>query len=90
MTATPGPPLAARRRIAGSRRPPPDTEVCDMCAEPVGAGHRHVVDLHSRALMCTCRACFLLFSDPQAEQRYRAIPDRYLSEERSCSTEVTR
>jgi hypothetical protein len=101
MTATPGPPLAALRRIAGaasgrsaaepaakqprpigpagSRRPPSDVETCDMCGEPVADGHRHVVDLRSRALMCTCRACFLLFSDPAAEQRYRAIPDRYLS-----------
>ena len=79
MTITPGPPLAALRRIAGARQPPPDTEVCDMCAEPVAAEHRHVVDVRSRALMCTCRACFLLFSDPAAEQRYRAIPDRYLS-----------
>jgi hypothetical protein len=50
-----------------------------MCAEPVPADHRHIVDLHSRALMCTCRGCHLLFSDPKAEQRYRAIPDRYLS-----------
>jgi hypothetical protein len=79
MTATPGPPLAALRRIAGSRQPPSEVETCDMCSEPVGAGHRHVVDLHSRALMCTCRACFLLFGDRNAEQRYRAIPDRYLS-----------
>jgi hypothetical protein len=50
-----------------------------MCSEPVAAGHRHVVDLRSRALMCTCRACYLLFGDPQAQQRYRAVPDRYLS-----------
>jgi hypothetical protein len=41
--------------------------------------HRHVVDLRGRSLMCACRACYLLFSGPGAEQRYRAVPDRYLS-----------
>ena len=29
--------------------------------------------------MCTCRPCYLLFTDQQAELRYRAVPDRYLS-----------
>ena len=29
--------------------------------------------------MCTCRGCYLLFSDPHAELRYRAVPDRYLA-----------
>jgi hypothetical protein len=28
--------------------------------------------------MCTCRGCYLLFSDPHAELKYRAVPDRYL------------
>jgi hypothetical protein len=72
-------PLAALRRIAASRPEAAPGERCDMCAEPVAAQHRHVVDLHSRALMCACRACYLLFCDAKAEQRYRAIPDRYLS-----------
>jgi len=74
-----GSPLASLRRIATAKPPPPPGERCEMCAEPVPADHRHVVDLHSRALMCTCRGCHLLFSDPRAEQRYRAIPDRFLS-----------
>jgi hypothetical protein len=76
---TGGAPLAALRRIVASRPPPPPGERCDMCAEPVTADHRHVVDMHSRALMCTCRGCYLLFQDQNAAQRYRAIPDRYLS-----------
>jgi hypothetical protein len=50
-----------------------------MCAEPVGEDHPHVVDLESRALMCACRGCYLLFTDQHAELRYRAVPDRYLS-----------
>lgn len=50
-----------------------------MCAEAIGEPHQHVVDLRTRSLMCTCRACYLLFTDQQAELRYRAVPDRYLS-----------
>ncbi|HSK56413.1 MAG TPA: DUF5947 family protein [Jiangellales bacterium] len=50
-----------------------------MCAEPVDDGHPHVVDLESRALLCTCRGCYLLFTDQHAQLRYRAVPDRYLS-----------
>jgi Family of unknown function (DUF5947) len=50
-----------------------------MCAEPIGEAHQHVVNLESRALMCTCRGCYLLFTAEDAELRYRAVPDRYLS-----------
>ena len=50
-----------------------------MCAEPIAEEHQHVVNLESRALMCTCRGCYLLFTDEQATLRYRAVPDRYLS-----------
>jgi hypothetical protein len=50
-----------------------------MCAEPVGGGHSHVVNLDSRQIMCTCRACWLLFTHQGAAGgRYRAVPDRYL------------
>ena len=67
------------RRIVTSRPAPVTGERCDMCAEPVGERHRHVVNLASRALMCTCRACHLLFTDRDADLRYRAVPERYLS-----------
>ena len=50
-----------------------------MCAEPITDDHPHVVDLESRALMCTCRGCYLLFTAEDAKLRYRAVPDRYLS-----------
>ncbi len=72
-------PLSVLRRIA--TRPPPAArdEACDMCAEVIGSEHPHVVDIESRQLMCTCRGCYLLFSTPDAHQRYRAVPDTYLS-----------
>ncbi len=50
-----------------------------MCAEPIAESHQHVVNLESRGLMCTCRGCYLLFTAENAELRYRAVPDRYLS-----------
>jgi Family of unknown function (DUF5947) len=54
-------------------------EACEMCAEPIGDGHSHVVNLDSRQILCTCRACWLLFTHQGAAGgRYRAVPDRYL------------
>lgn len=50
-----------------------------MCQEPIGEEHSHVVNLESRGLLCTCRACCLLFTHEGAAQgRYRAVPRRYL------------
>jgi hypothetical protein len=72
-------PLAALRRITASRPAPVTEERCEMCAEPIPDSHQHVVNLESRALMCTCRGCYLLFAVEGAEQRYKAVPDRYLS-----------
>lgn len=85
MTTRAGPggrriePLAALRRVTGTRPPPVVGERCEMCAEPIADSHQHVVNLESRALMCTCRGCYLLFTAEGAELRYRAVPDRYLS-----------
>jgi hypothetical protein len=72
-------PLAGLRRVVTSRPPPVAGERCEMCAEPIGPEHQHVVNLESRGLLCTCRSCYLLFTDEHAELRYRAVPDRYLS-----------
>lgn len=54
-------------------------ERCEMCAEPIADEHQHVVNVVARQLMCTCRGCYLLFTDPHAKLRYRAVPDRYLT-----------
>jgi hypothetical protein len=71
--------MSVLRRIATRPQPNPDQQTCDMCAEPISDDHRHVVDIQSRQLMCTCRGCALLFTAEAAHQRYRAVPDRYLS-----------
>ncbi|MET8153879.1 DUF5947 family protein [Actinoplanes sp. NPDC049668] len=73
-----GVPLAALRRVTRSRPVPADGERCEMCAKPIAAAHAHVVDLQSRALMCACRPCYLLFADAGAALHYRSVPERYL------------
>jgi Family of unknown function (DUF5947) len=71
-------PLALLRRIAARPPPAPVEESCEMCDAAIAEEHQHVVDLVNRSLMCTCRACYLLFTAEGAQQRYRAVPDRYL------------
>ncbi|GII00149.1 DUF5947 family protein [Planobispora takensis] len=53
-----------------------------MCGIPVGVDHGHVVDVDNRALMCVCRACFMLFTWEEGVGRYRAVPGRYLHDPR--------
>lgn len=81
MSAVPRsrPPLASLRRVNQSRPAPIVGERCEMCAAAIGETHSHVVSLESRALMCTCRSCYLLFTDQDAHLRYRSVPERYLS-----------
>ena len=52
-------------------------EACEMCGQPIVEQHSHVVNVESRTLMCTCRACYLLFTQEGAGGgRYRAVPER--------------
>jgi Family of unknown function (DUF5947) len=52
-----------------------------MCGEVIPAEHAHVADLQNSSLLCTCRACYLLFTPVEAGRgRYRAVPDRYLAD----------
>ncbi len=77
---TSGSPLATLRRISTRRPTVPPGERCEMCAEGIDEEqHQHVVDVSTRSLMCTCRGCYLLFTDQGANLRFRAVPDRYLS-----------
>lgn len=74
-----GAPLDVLRRIAAARPPVVEGERCEMCAQPISEAHQHMVNLDSRGLMCSCRACYLLFTAENAKLRYRAVPERYLS-----------
>ncbi|MFD3547135.1 DUF5947 family protein [Streptomyces sp. NPDC058655] len=68
------------RRFTGPR--PPRPERCELCGVNVPEdGHRHLVETEQRALVCACTACALLFDRPGAATgRYRAVPDRYLTD----------
>ncbi len=67
-------------RIRANRgAPQPAGERCEMCSEPIADEHQHVVNVEGRQLMCVCRGCYLLFTDVNADLRYRAVPDRYLT-----------
>ncbi|HWM03225.1 MAG TPA: DUF5947 family protein [Actinophytocola sp.] len=79
-----------RRFVGRAPQPPPApapdalaaeaaVELCEMCGTPAGPRHGHVVDTEHRSLMCACRACFLLFTRPDAGGgRFRAVPERCL------------
>jgi hypothetical protein len=77
-----GDPLAVLQRIRTTRPRaiPRAGEVCELCAEPIGDDHGHLVDLEARTLMCACRGCYLLFvSDGAGGSHFRSVPDRYLA-----------
>jgi hypothetical protein len=66
------------RRVLDRQRGTVPGERCDMCATPIPDEHAHVVNLESRNLLCTCRACYLLFtSEGAAQGKFRAVPDRH-------------
>ncbi|MFE5857084.1 DUF5947 family protein [Streptomyces sp. NPDC056500] len=73
---------AGVRLLRALRAPaPPQPERCAFCAVALVPGHRHLADTEERALVCACTACSLLFQRPGAgDGRYRAVPDRYLTD----------
>jgi Family of unknown function (DUF5947) len=77
-TAPPGP-VSPTVAPAGASQPTAGEEKCEFCATGIPAGHSHVADLEQSSLMCACRACYLLFTQPGAGRaKYRSVPDRYL------------
>ena len=82
MTTAPSGGTAPLARFLRPRAAPTPGTVCDMCAADITHQHGHVVDLDSRALMCACRPCYLLFTNEGAGGgHYRIVPDRYLTDE---------
>ena len=80
--ATPGTKLRrlARSGAAKEEREAIDPlERCELCGQPVSPEHRHLVDMHSRQLLCACRACVILFDRREAGGgHYRLVPERRL------------
>ena len=74
-------PVAVLREFTGGvREQAAPGEQCEMCAVPIGPEHSHLADVPGHRLLCTCRACYLLFTEGGASHgHYRAVPDRYQS-----------
>ena len=54
-------------------------EYCDLCGELIPLEHRHLLEVSTREIMCSCRPCSILFdSEAASEGRYRLVPDRRL------------
>jgi len=77
---------SSRLRRVAQRPPPPERELepaeerCGLCNAAVAPEHRHVVDLSTRELKCTCRPCSILFDSRAAGGgHFRLVPDRRLS-----------
>jgi Family of unknown function (DUF5947) len=75
------PEALASRLSAGQSASAEAPERCEMCSAEIPAEHSHVADVEAASLVCTCRACYLLFTrDSAGHGRYRAVPDRYLAD----------
>lgn len=56
-----------------------EVERCELCSEVAGETHGHIVDMHSRNIMCACRPCYMLFNaEGTTGQRFKSIPERHL------------
>ena len=72
-------PLDVLRQFARKREMRPAMEQCELCSAEIAPSHRHLLELSSHALVCVCRPCSILFSDPVAGSgKYRLVPSRYL------------
>jgi hypothetical protein len=62
------------RKLQELVRQKPPQERCDLCAAPVPPVHQHLLEPASRALVCACEACAILFST--SDSKFRRVPRR--------------
>lgn len=73
-------PLDVLRQFARRREMRPPVEQCELCSAEIPPSHCHLLALSNHTLVCVCRPCSILFSDPVAGSgKYRLVPSRYLS-----------
>lgn len=60
-------------RLQELARSNPD-ERCELCGGGIPPRHSHLVEPAARRMLCSCRACALLF-DRDAETRFRLVPE---------------
>jgi hypothetical protein len=65
-----GSPLAALRRYA---QPRTVEERCDLCGVTLAPAHRHLLELASRKILCSCDACAMRFQGV-IDARFKRIP----------------
>ncbi|MEO8217479.1 MAG: DUF5947 family protein [Acidobacteriota bacterium] len=69
--------LSSLRRVSrpteAMQPEPEEEERCDLCATPVGPGHRHLIEPEERRLVCACDACTILFP-ADANVRFKPVP----------------
>lgn len=69
----------AQRNADSQQQQAAAEERCELCGELISPEHRHLFDLERRELMCSCRACSLLFDRGAAGGgHFRLVPDRRL------------
>src|SRR5690349_15825385 len=62
-------PINTLRRLAQQRR---DVEQCEFCSLPVSSGHRHLLEIATRKIVCACDPCALRFENVIG--RWKLIP----------------
>jgi hypothetical protein len=68
-----------RRLASRSSEAMAPEERCELCGQPIAEFHRHVLNVQTGELMCTCRACSTLFDGAAAGGgHFKLIPDRRL------------
>jgi len=55
------------------------SEQCEYCSVAVGAQHRHILEIASRKISCTCDACALLFENAMGGRKLIPRDSRALS-----------
>jgi hypothetical protein len=67
------------RRLLDSRFTPPQAERCEVCASALESDHRHLVEVMTGRVLCSCQGCWFLFEHAGADGRLRPVPNRVSS-----------
>jgi hypothetical protein len=70
------------------REAPPAAERCELCSAGVAAEHPHLIEPRTRALVCVCDPCAMLFAEARPDARYVRVPRRSRSLDGFTMTEA--
>ena len=70
--------FATLRRFAGAPRnegaaPAPEVELCELCSIRLAPTHRHLLEMATRRIVCSCDPCALRFENV-IEGKFKLIP----------------